>query len=664
MSRQNRDSALKWGLAFKLAFFVLTATLMIFAAAFAYSYVVSRELVFRNVDQRAHQLVQATVYKIETVLESAEQMPIYLASDLEQHGSVDRARLLSMLRECVATQPHIYGVAAAFEPFAFDPHKKFFAPYYFRRNGAIQFKQIGGEVYNYFIYDWYQIPKELGSEQWSEPYYGQGGKALMTTFSVPFFSTSKSGRKFMGVIAEDIALNTLVKIVSSVSIYRSGYAFLVSRNGVFVAHPDKRLIMRQSIFSMADAQRSPGLRRIGREMILGREGSATFHSLYNGKQCLLYYAPIPASGWSLGVVIPKDELLADVYRLDKTVLIIGLAGFAVLFLIIVFISRTITRPLKSLVGATAEIARGNLDVALPGTNSRDEVGTLTRSVEHMRSALKEYIIDLTETTRAKERIESELKIARTIQMSFLPKKFPPFPEKREFDIYATLESAKEVGGDLYDFFMLDEYHLFFSIGDVSDKGIPAALYMAVTKTLVKGIAEQGIPTDQVLFRVNNELCVDNDSSMFVTFFCSVLDIRTGELSYSCAGHNPPLILHPDGRSSWLKVKPCLVLGGVENIAYQTETAVLSPGDSIVLYTDGFTEAMDGEQVPYGEDRLCKTVESAVGRGAQEVVETMIRDVRRHYGTAPQSDDMAVLVLLYREKTSLNGKSSEYRKPAT
>ena len=187
--------------------------------------------------------------------------------------------------------------------------------------------------------------------------------------------------------------------------------------------------------------------------------------------------------------------------------------------------------------ATEEIATGNLDIELPALRSKDEVGRLADSFSHMKNSLKQYIKELTETTAAKERIESELKVAHDIQMSLLPKLFP---ERKEFDIYATLEPAREVGGDLYDFSLLEEDRLFFLVGDVSGKGVPAALFMAVAKTLLNRLAERCTDPSLVLTQVNKELCRENESSMFVTLFCGLLDFKTGDLLFSNAGHNPPL----------------------------------------------------------------------------------------------------------------------------
>jgi len=265
----------------------------------------------------------------------------------------------------------------------------------------------------------------------------------------------------------------------------------------------------------------------------------------------------------------------------------------------------------------------------------------------MRLALKEYITNLKETTAAKERIESELKIARSIQMNFLPRHFPPFPEKQEFEIFAVLESAREVGGDLYDFFLLDDDHLFFSIGDVSGKGVPAALFMAASKMLMKGTAHLELTPAEILERVNRELCWENDSAMFVTVFCGIFCIKTGELRYSNAGHNPPVLLHASGQADWLPLPEGFMLGPFEDSRYETRSIVLTPGDTLILYTDGVTEAMNSEKEVYSDDKLLEMVMQSGNAAAEGLVREIVQSVRDYAGDEPQSDDITMLALKYR-----------------
>jgi len=647
----------KGSLAFKLSFFILAGAIIVFLAAFMYDYHYSRKIIMENVENHARNLTLVTVNKIESILKGVEKVPAYIAFSLEREV-YSREDILKIIENELMTNPEVFGSTIAFEPYAFDPELLYFAPYFYKDAEELKFRSLGTPSYRYFTKDWYRIPKELKRPVWSEPYFDEGGgDIIMTTYSVPFARKKSGEPEFAGVVTADISLDWLVDIISQVTIYESGYAFLISQNGVFVTHPDKGLIMKESIFTIAEKADDMKLREIGEDMIRGGEGFVSLKGYETGKKSWLYYAHLPCVGWSIGIIFPEEELFADVSKLNREILIIGFIGVVFLFLVVIFISNSITRPLRILAKETKEIAKGNLDIELPLATSKDEVGELSRSFENMRVSLKEYIANLAETTAEKERIESELKIARRIQMSFLPKEFPPFPEKEEFEIYAMIEPAKEVGGDLYDFFLLNEDQLFFSIGDVSDKGVPAALFMAVTKTLMKDIASYGIGPSDILMKLNRELCKDNESMMFVTIFCGVMNCKTGELTYSNAGHNPPLIIHSDQRTEWLHVPKGLVLGAIEDAGYTTERTVLYPGDTLFLYTDGVTEAMNSAKNMYSDRRLQVTVEESTVISAESLVEYVMRSVKEFSGSESQADDITILAVRF--KGSMNKQENTF-----
>jgi sigma-B regulation protein RsbU (phosphoserine phosphatase) len=338
--------------------------------------------------------------------------------------------------------------------------------------------------------------------------------------------------------------------------------------------------------------------------------------------------------------------MADIYRLTQTVITMGIVGFLFILAVIVWIAGSITRPLRALSEAVGHIGTGNLDVELPPVKTRDEVGTLAESFGFMKASLKRYIAELKETTAAKERIESELKIAHEIQMSILPKTFPPFPHRREFDIYATLTPAKEVGGDLYDFFFLDEHHLCFAIGDVSGKGVPASLFMAITRTLIKTKAAQGLTPDKVLSRVNQDLALDNDSMMFVTLFLGILDTRTGEVEYSSAGHNPPYVLRQGGGVEPVEGTGGTALGVVEGLEYLSKKLQLRKGDTLFLYTDGVTEAVDKQEDLFSDERLMEDLGALQGKTPEEMAAGIMARVNAFSEGMPQADDITILALRY------------------
>jgi signal transduction histidine kinase len=265
--------------------------------------------------------------------------------------------------------------------------------------------------------DWYQIPKELGHAVWSEPYYDEGGgDIIMSTYSVPFYKTVAGTRRFLGVVTVDVSLQWLQAIISSIHISRTGYAFLISRNGVLVTHPWQTLIMNETIFSMAERDHNAALRAIGRAMIQGKSAFVQTTSMLSDEPCWLAYAPIPANGWALGVLFPQHELMADVASLNQTVLGLAGAGTLLLLILAVSIARSITGPLGVLTRASEDLARGNLDSVLPAVTSGDEVGRLATAFARMQRDVKRYISDLQETSAARERAAAQLEeYSRTLE---------------------------------------------------------------------------------------------------------------------------------------------------------------------------------------------------------------------------------------------------------
>ena len=644
-----------------MSFFILTSAACIFIAAFGYNYFYSRSQILADVERNSEIITVATVSKIEVVLNGVEKVPSYLARSLES-SKPSLMEIQKRIIDLLQTNPEIFGSAVAYEPYAFDGKSRYSAPYICRgQYGVLVPSFLGNDEYQYFSLDWYQMPKELGKPVWSEPYFDEGaGNIMMSTYSVPFYNYKDGKLIFTGIVTADISLEWLMETIKKISSHQSSYSFLISRNGIFVSHPNKDYIMRESIFSIAEANHDNGLREIGRDMIRGGKGFVTLKDHFAGQKSWMYYAPLPSLGWSIGVVFPEDRLFAGIGRLGAIIMAIGGAGFLALLVVIIAISGTITKPLRVLADKAGEIARGNLEVEVPTVRSHDEVAALSNSFHNMKVALKEYVSNLAETTAAKERIESELKIAHTIQMSFLPKRFPPFPEKEEFEIFAVLEPAKEVGGDLYDFFLIDEEHVFFSIGDVSGKGVPAALFMAVTKTLMKGIASQAVSPATALSMVNQELCKDNDTSMFVTVFCGILNFKTGELLFANAGHNLPVLISSGGETRWLESPPGFLLGIMEDIQYESSRMILTPGDTLFLYTDGVTEAMNSQQAFFSDPTLMETIARCPDQRTPEaIIGCILKAVKAFAGEEPQSDDITMLALHYRGKGSRKVGSVSY-----
>ena len=364
-----------------------------------------------------------------------------------------------------------------------------------------------------------------------------------------------------------------------------------------------------------------------------------------------YFKPLK---WYTSVVVPLVEINSPAWNLVVRQSLILVTMFMVGLVAIFFVVTRIANPINRLSSYARELPK--MDFTRPVLEDspiddlpkkyRDEVGDLASSFILMRQELSKNVRELIAVEASKQKIESELNIAREIQLGMVPVSFPAFPERDEFDLYATLLPAREIGGDLYDFFLIDDEHLCFALGDVSDKGIPAALFMMVTRTLIRTFGEEGNTMSKTMLNINNILSSDNPRMMFVTLILGVLNIKTGEITYANGGHNPPIIASNAGETVFVQANPEPLVGAIADVSYTDHSLILSPGDSFFLYTDGVNEAMNSDDELYSDEKLLEEVERNRGKSSSEVVQAVLDSVREHSQTAPQSDDIAMLVIKY------------------
>ena len=372
---------------------------------------------------------------------------------------------------------------------------------------------------------------------------------------------------------------------------------------------------------------------------------------FDGRSFRLTYRPIASTEWLLATAYAEDELLADVSRLQRTQIILGGSGLAILALAIIVLSRRITRPLGALAMSAGRLATGDLDSPLPDTTSRDEVGSLTTAFRHMRDSLKEYIRNLQETTALKERLEGEMKAARRIQADMLPAPTAG-GASAGYALSAVLEPARAVGGDLFDHFEHGR-HVFFLVGDVSGKGVAAALFMARAKTVFDAVAATERDPGAVLATLNRSLCRHNAAGMYVTAVCGMLDVETRTLTFATAGHEPPLLVRGDRPSEPLETEGGRVLGLIEIGEYPVSRRTLDAGDALVMYTDGVSEARDHSGDFYGNERLIAATSRDAAGAAEVITAGLLRDVKAFVADAPQSDDITILTLKLADEGALS-----------
>ena len=346
-------------------------------------------------------------------------------------------------------------------------------------------------------------------------------------------------------------------------------------------------------------------------------------------------------GYKVIAVYPYSEAMVSRNVSLKVMTVMQILIFGLLFVMIfLLVRRLIVKNLHQVNNALSAITDGKLETVV-NVRSHEEFDALSNDINATVDTLKRYIKE------AEERIDAELAFAKAIQHAALPSVFPPYPDRKEFEIFASMHTAKEVGGDFYDFYFVDDENLAFLMADVSGKGIPAAMFMMTAKTFIKSFAESGLSVEQVFTHANAKLCEGNDAGMFVTAWLGILNTKTGQVQFANAGHNPPLVRHADGTYEYLKSRAGFVLAGMEGVRYRKNELTLAPGDAIYLYTDGVTEATNMSEELYGEERL-QTVLNLYKDATPEIICAEVKkDVDKFVGEAPQFDDITMLAIRYK-----------------
>jgi sigma-B regulation protein RsbU (phosphoserine phosphatase) len=543
---------------------------------------------------------------------------------------------------------NIMGAAVAYNP-DYEPKKgQPFSPYAYRNGTDIYTKQLNTPEYDYLHQEWYTKPLAEGKGTWSEPYIDEGGGEVgMITYSQPIIN---SKGEIYAIQTADIALHWLSELMCELdsttkqNMFKDSesfpsYSFIVSHKGTIVAYPYKAELSYKTLYEFLEDH--DGLEDAN-EILSSNNGYTTVVQNNTGTMYVLFYSSIEHTGWTLVTIMPLKVILKPVGSIIGIFGILMLIGLIIVAVICRSAIRRVTMPITQFADSADEIASGNLSVQLPTIKTKDEMLRLHNSFATMQKSLIQQIEETRSANEEKGRIESELNIARDIQMSMLPKTFPPFPDRNDIEIYGKQKPAKEVGGDLYDFYIRDE-KLFFCIGDVSGKGVPASLVMAVTRTLFRTISFKEALPERIMFGINNAMAGNNESNMFVTLFLGVLDLPTGRLRYSNAGHNAPMLI-----GQTIGLLPCAAnvpLGVQTDWKFSQQETTIDLNTCIFLYTDGLTEAENAANEQFMEERMIE-VAKGMSHEPQQMIEQMFNAVHQFVGNAEQSDDLTMLAIQY------------------
>ena len=585
-------------------------------------------------------------------------------------------RMQGVMKRIVELNPHIRSCGISFRENYYPQKGRWFCPYAQRRDSdsIVILQTIGGLKQDYLNEAWFQEAMKAKEGYWSKPFFdGTDQKTPLVAYLVPIRDERDSTVAVLGV---DLSLDYLADDISNEffsfnsrkdgwSAEKNIYYFVSDSTGTYLVHPDKNRIVNQNYNDIAKLTANPSDDYLGQILMKHESGHLMTDGRGNdlvidGEKVMVNFKSLEHTPWTMFMVLPTFFVDVIFYILGGLLLFFILIGLIVVFFAGRRGIKKSSEPLRQLALSANEVAKGNFDTHLPKIKSRNEIHQLRDSFENMQQSLTRYVNELRDTTAQKAAMESELKIAHDIQMSMLPKTFPPYPERDDIDIYGMLTPAKAVGGDLFDFYIRDE-KLFFCIGDVSGKGIPASMFMAVTRSLFRNISAHVVLPEHIAYALNNALTEGNETNMFVTLFTGVLDLATGHLHYCNAGHNAPLLVgcdvedsvpHADPQVRELPCLPNLPLGIMGEFQFEAQEVDLDPDTTIFLFTDGLNEAENAFHEQFGDERIVEVANRLLAKREHQPINItyeMFQAVHNFVNGAEQSDDLTMLAIQYTSK---------------
>ena len=586
------------------------------------------EMRFQIVVMRAHREIQR---RLSDVYVATNNNVHEIERDID-----DPDRLYDHLERIVKENPWIVSCGLLFVPDYYPEKGKYFVPFATRDTAdVVSVMRIDTVYHDYFEDDWYVARMESDSADWVDPYFEDPQLTtyieprLLTTYAVPIHNREGQPVALLcsDLSLEDLRNDMLQKVRQGKRNYEQNekhpsYNCIIDRNGRYVLHPDRDRMLKDTLDAKVTFK--------------GNEG--TVSAIVDGVPSWIFYRHLKYVEWTVMMVVPENLIQRHGRMLNTIILLVMLIGLAAIYLFCRQQIRKVTSPLHRFARSAEEVAKGNFNAPLPDIRDDDEIRLLRDSFGNMQLSLSQYIDELKTTTAQKSAIESELSVARRIQMSMLRKNIP---ERPDLEVDATLTPAKAVGGDLYDYFVRDN-RLYFCIGDVAGKGVPAALVMTTVCGAFRLLAESESEPMRIVSRMNDMIIRDSSMTLFVTFFAGVLDLSTGHLRYCNAGHKPPLI---NGQP--LGVDHNLPIGAMPDWVFTAQETSLAPGSTLFLYTDGLDEAENAGHNMFGKKRVMEVIKTA-GSQPRALIRRMTQAVADFTGDTEQSDDLTMLALQWKK----------------
>ena len=640
----------------RLSLRIMAVLIVIMAIIMAVVYLITKDSMAHEAEARYESIILHTNEKIRGVLSDVYVAAINNVNVIERDLN-DPDLLQQHLERMVSQNQYMSSCRLIFESDFYPQKGHNFEIYAWRdSSGVVRGKQMNERHPDFLVHAWYKRAFEQEEDDWTPPYLDRAASQQLTTTYLTHIH-DKRGRK-VGMLGADVSLEWLRKRHNREDAeihkrYEQGfseqsYSFIIDSDGTYLIHPDESRVLRMKIQDVMKATPDTLDDAMARRMLNRESGSCRI--AHDGLDCWVFYSYVKYADWTVVIVVPEEIINYKGNLLANIILTVLFVGLLVIYLLSSHLIRKNMRPLSRFVTAARQVAQGDFDVALPEVKSR-EVDALRDAFKEMQTSLSNYVEELKETTASNVAMDQELRIASDIQQRMLPKVYPPFPERTDIDIFGEVVTAKKVGGDLFDFFIRDN-KLYFSIGDVAGKGVPAALVMAVARSMFRSASMSYVSPKLIVESINRSVCQSNDSFMFVTLFMGVLDLANGRLLYTNAGHEPPVLVG-GAHTRFLNVNNNIPLGLRPDWEYTEQRSIVDRDTTLFLYTDGYTEAETVEREQFGKQRMCDEALrlSAENLDSRSFVRKIRRAERVFVNFIPQSDDISLLAIKYKGSMS-------------
>ena len=630
------------GLAFKQSLMILAAITVVFGLIFGIMSYKTQNMLNKMTVENGEETSRANVNYIDKLFNASKLIGEDLSHKLTDHPMTKSDMddfLLQSLFNARNLVPQVVAVVVAYEP-GMGPENTEGEYMRLARFDHVDTKLVSGA--NYQDKEWYYSVRDGKTSRWQEPFIGEFVPEPIAVYTVPLFKKDKNGEDVLvGVLAVDMSIEFLKEEIGSIPVSNSGYALVTTAKNLAVAYPKELAQGKRNRDIIVKENRGKNTIVFDRK---GRDSSGLFiGTVADGEESAIYYTTISSTNWTFMVVWPIQKYLEDQKAMRRLFLLMALGGYGVILVIILLISFRVAKPLKELAMAARKLGRGNFDVAIPKMKGRDEVAEFAWAFSNMLTELKDNI----EKQKDMKRIERELDLARNIQLSMLPgEERDENSDDDRHELAPFLLPAKEVGGDFYDFFKIDNDHLCVVIGDVSGKGVAAALFMMVARIILRTMTKNLKSVVDAFNKTNYALAKRNRLNMFVTVWAGIIDLRTGHIDFASAGHNPPAIRHKDGSVEFIPSKAGLVMAAMESTVYKLQTCEMKKGDTLFLYTDGVTEATDSNNQLFNNDRLIEALKKSGNMNTADTCSFVKKEIDSFVKDAPQFDDITMLAIKF------------------